>query len=109
MAEEITDYFCSLFTSHVGDRMEDLLDRIPTRVTPAMNKFLMKKFTSDKVRSALDSIADLKAPGCDDMSDVFFNAIGTVGEQVTDEVLHVLNGGDILQAWNETCVVVTPR
>ena len=110
MAAEITNYFRSLFESQVGDRMEELLDRISPRITPEMNEFLTKEFTREEVRKALDSVGDLKAPGCDGMPAVFFKRHWeTVGDKVTEEVLHVLNGGDIPQGWNDTCVVLIPK
>ena len=63
MEAEITNYFCSLFESQVGDRMEELLDRISPRITSEMNEFLTKEITRKEVRKALDSVGGLKAPG----------------------------------------------
>jgi hypothetical protein len=32
-----------------------------------------------------------------------------VGNSITSEVLKVLNGGDMPEGWNETCVVLIPK
>jgi hypothetical protein len=37
----------------------------------AMNEHLLKEFTCEEIKQALDSIGDLKAPGLDGMS-VFY-------------------------------------
>nr|XP_051219355.1 uncharacterized protein LOC127336565 [Lolium perenne] len=48
-----------------GTRVDELLDHIDPRVTPAMNELLCKEFNAQEVKEALDSIGDLKAPGID--------------------------------------------
>jgi hypothetical protein len=59
-----------------------------------MNSKLMAEFTEEEVKNALESIGDLKAPGPDGLPSVFYkNFWDVVGEQLTREVLHVLNGG----------------
>ena len=64
-----------------------------------MHDGLLKEFTADEVRVALDNIGDLKAPGPDGMPAVFYKKFwDTVGDQVVHEVLGVLNGGPILRS-----------
>jgi hypothetical protein len=75
-----------------------------------MNLALLKEFTEREVKEALDSIGDLKAPGPDGMPSVFYKRFWEfVGEKVTNEVLQVLNGGQIPEGWNETAVVLIPK
>lgn len=52
--------------------MDELLDRVPTWISMEMNEFLTKEFTAEEVKSALDSIDDLKAPRIDGMPAIFF-------------------------------------
>lgn len=60
--------------------------------------------------AGLDAIGDLKAPGADGMTSLFFQKYwNTVGEDITREVLHFLNGGGLPQQWNETIVVLIPK
>jgi hypothetical protein len=65
MAEVATNYFINIFSSHACTRTVELLNHIDPRVTLDMNDFLLMAFTEEEVRSALDSIGDLKAPGLD--------------------------------------------
>lgn len=59
---------------------------------------------------ALDSIGDLKAPGPDGLPSIFYKScLEIVGEQVTDEVLQVLNGGRMPPGWNDTIISLIPK
>lgn len=73
-----------------------------------MNDSLMKEFTLAEVRVALESIGDLKAPGPDGMPSVFYKKFwDVVGERrVVQEVLEVLNSGQMPEEWNETTIVL---
>lgn len=56
----------------------------------------MAPFIVEDVRKALESIGDLKAPGLDGMPAIFYKRFwGTVGETVVQEVLDVLQGGEL--------------
>lgn len=58
-----------------------------------MNSSLLKSFTAEEVKEGLDAIGDLKAPGVDGMTSLFYNKYWeTVGADVTREVLLFLNG-----------------
>jgi hypothetical protein len=58
-----------------------------------MNESLLTSFTSEEVFVALESIRDLKA----------------LGDRVKSEVLQFLNGGDMLEGWNDTVIVLIPK
>jgi hypothetical protein len=110
MLAAVTDYFDSLFSSCAGQRMEELLEHVPTRVTPQMNELLMAEFTREEIKAALEGIGDLKAPGPDGLPAIFFKKYWhLVGHQVTTEVLHILNGGQFPDDWNNTCVTLIPK
>jgi len=75
-----------------------------------MNDVLMQEFSQEEVKRALDSIGDLKAPGPDGMPALFYKSFwDTVGDQVSKEVLTVLNGGDMPENWNDTVIALIPR
>jgi hypothetical protein len=110
MKEVVTNYFIKLFTSHAGNRMNELLNQVDPRVNPSMNQILCEDFTREEVEEALNSIGDLKAPGPDGMPSIFYKSFwGMIGDKVTQEVLNVLNGGPLPENWNETCVVLIPK
>jgi hypothetical protein len=95
MAAVVTDYFAKLFSSRAGTRIHELLPHVPEGVTPEMNDFLLRDFQAARVKQALDSIRDLKAPGLDGMPSIFFRTnCEVVGEMIVQEVLKMLHAGD---------------
>ena len=110
LQEVATNYFLDLFSSSAGTRTAELLDHVDPIVNPAMNEMLLKDFTVEEVRGALDSFGDLKAPGLDGMPALFYKKYwDVIGGKITEEVLNVLNGGDMPEGWNETCIVLIPK
>ena len=47
--EVVTDYFAQLFTTEQQDRLQDVLEHIPTRVTAKMNNTLMRAYSADEI------------------------------------------------------------
>lgn len=75
-----------------------------------MNEGLLRPFTAKEVKGPLDFVGDLKAPGPDGMPGIFYKKFWhCVGQKVQQEVLQVLNGGDILNGWNEMTIVLIPK
>jgi hypothetical protein len=65
--EFIANYFVQLFRSGNHGNIHAILEVVQERVTDAMNQSLTTTFTEEEIKSALDSIGDLKAPvqmGC---------------------------------------------
>jgi hypothetical protein len=106
--EFITNHFVQLFRAGVDgieEHSQQVLSAVRAQVTDEMNSKLMAEFTEEEVKNALESIGDLKAPGPDGLPSVFYkNFWDVVGEQLTREVLHVLNGGGMPEGWNDYCV-----
>ncbi|XP_045083333.1 uncharacterized protein [Aegilops tauschii subsp. strangulata] len=93
-----------------GPNFNQALQAVQPKLTPQMNDLLIKEYTVEEVKRALDDMGDLKAPGADGMPAIFYKRFwSTVGEAVTREVLHVLRGGSIPEGWNETIVVLIPK
>jgi hypothetical protein len=92
----ITNYFLQLFKSgpmSTGDTQQ-LLDVVAPCITGEMNEHLMKEFTPDEIKLAVDSIGDLKAPGPDGLPAIFFKKFwDVIGDKLTLEVLNVLDRG----------------
>ena len=84
MATVITQYFKELFTSNAGRRTNELLEQVVPWNTPSTNDMLLQEFTKDEIKTALNSIGDLKAPGPDGMPAIFYKRYWElVGDQVT--------------------------
>lgn len=108
--EQVSNYYKDLFTSNAGNRTEELLQSVPAKVSAEMNSSLLRPFTEEEIRSALNTIGDLKSPGADGMSSLFYKKHWhIVGADVTREILQFLNGGDMPTKWNDTTVVLIPK
>lgn len=80
------------------------------RVTHDMNLSLLREFSDEEIKKALQDIGDLKAPGADGMSSLFYKQYWeVVGNDVIREVRSFLAGGAISEGWNETVVVLIPK
>ena len=75
-----------------------------------MHSILNAKFTREEIKATLDHIGDLKAPGPDGMPSIVFKRHwDLMGDKVVEEVMDVLNGGNIPIGWNDTLVVLIPK
>ena len=59
------DFFQHLYTSEGVNNMHQVLDTVPTRVTPEMNAMLNALYSQEEVKPALFQMFPLKAPGPD--------------------------------------------
>jgi hypothetical protein len=109
----LLNIFTQLFRANSMDgrvHMQQLCDTVQPDVTFEMNDHLMKEFTSEEIKQALDSIEDLKALGSNGMPAFFFKTYwDVVGEQLTKEVMGMLNGCWLPQGWNDTIIALIPK
>ena len=87
--------------------MAELIEKVEPRVTDAMRGALNAEFTREEIKAALDHIGDLKVLGPDGMPAIVYKKHWHfMGDRIVEEVLAVLNGGDIPMGWNDTVVVL---
>ena len=67
-----TDFYTNLYTSEGVQNMEQVLDTVPTKVTPAMNDVLNAPYSQKEVKEALFQMFPIKAPGPDGFPAHFF-------------------------------------
>ena len=90
----VSNYYNNLFTSNAGNRFDELLQNVHMKVSQLMNEMLLKPFLEEEVKAGLDAIGDLKAPGADGMTSLFYKRHWEiVGADIVREVLQFLNGG----------------
>ena len=65
-------FYQNLYTSEGVHDMEQVLDIVPTKVTPAMNDMLNAPYTHKEVRTTLFQMYPMKAPGPDGYPSHFF-------------------------------------
>jgi len=84
----VSNYYNNLFTSNAGNRFDELLQNVHMKVSQAMNEMLLKPFSEEEVKAGLDAIGDLKAPGADGMTSLFYKRHWEiVGAGIVREVL----------------------
>lgn len=90
--------------------MQYIGDKVQARVTDEMNGLLTAKYTSEEVKMALKQMHPTKAPGPDRMSALFYKKYwSTIGEEVTEYVLNILNNGAPIDHINNTHVVLISK
>ena len=61
----VTDFYKRLYTSEGVTGIEDVLSKVPAKVTEEMNAMLLVPYTKEEVKSALFQMVPTKAPGPD--------------------------------------------
>lgn len=75
-----------------------------------VNDVLTASYSGDEVWKALETMRDLKAPGADGTPAIFYKRLWhLMGDRVKQEVLSVLNGGDMPERWNDTIIILIPK
>ena len=101
----VLSYFEDIYSSSNPSRLEEVTNLIPTKVSEEMNHDLIKDFSAEEVRTALQQMHLTKAPGSDGMSAIFYQKYwDIVGIDVTNMVLNVLNSNASLHDINDTYI-----
>jgi len=103
----ITNFYKDLFHSHAGSRYDELLEKVHPKVSSDMNAALQREVSDEEIKSALDCMGALKAPGMDGMPVLFYKHFwDIVGADVTRGVKNLLGDGAMAEGWNDTIMVV---
>jgi len=104
------DYFETLFRTQNPTGIDQCLDNLESRVTPAMNDSLTRPFLEDEIQFALSQMHPLKSPGPDGYSAGFYqNSWDIVRPDVTRAALYFLNGGHLEEGLNDTNICLVPK
>jgi hypothetical protein len=110
LKSHVVDYFSQLFTAEDTDQVQEVIDAVHPRVTPAMNEALLALFSPEEVKKALFDIGDLKAPGPDGLHAIFYKRFWhLLGDDLVHEVLSAVNSMSIPDGWNDTTIVLVPK
>ena len=97
-------------SSGTHDDIQQLLSAVVPCVTREMNDSLTREFTSDEIKTAVESIEDLKAPGPNGLLAIFFKKFwDVIGGILSIEALNVLRGGHMPAGWNDTIISLIPK
>lgn len=72
MQQLALDFYRNLYTSEGVQGVEEVLEHVPAKVTPAMNEILMAPYEEKEVKTALFQMFPTKAPGPDGFPAHFF-------------------------------------
>ena len=104
------EYFESIFHSESCQRMEECLDAVQQKVTPAMRDILSSDFSAKEIKTALFQMGPTKAPGPHGMNALFYQQYWhIVGDDVIAAVLDFLNSGYMTSEINYTHIVLIPK
>ena len=110
IAQVAISYFDNIYSSSHPNRIVEVIDAIPFKVTDEMNESLIREFTRDEVVIALKQIHPNKAPGPNGMSAMFFQKHWSiVGNNITNMIPNVLNHNIPIQELNKTNISLIPK
>ena len=90
-----TNFYQNLYTSKGVHDMDQVLDRVPVKVTEAMNEMINAPYNQQEVKYALFQMFPTKVSGPDGFPAHFFQRHWAFcGAEVTDMVLRGKPGGD---------------
>lgn len=106
----ILDYYKAIYTSEPAQNVDECLSAVPRLVTRAINDELMKPVLEADIKSAVDSLGALKAPGPDGFNGIFYqNHWNIVKGEVSRAVQDFFHGGELPRDINETVVTLIPK
>jgi exonuclease III len=104
------DYFTNLFTSSNPSNLSNSLTGVANRIKPHMYDHLNMTFTSQEVFTAVHQLKGNSAPGPDGLSAKFFQSYWeTIGVDVTNTILDILNNGGSPEQFNTTFICLIPK
>jgi hypothetical protein len=110
LEELAMNFYEHLFTAQENTYPEEVVQFVPSKVTPVMNGMLDAPFTATEIEKALFMMHPHKAPGPDGFTAGFFQRHwGLIGPDVCAAVLTFLNGGDMPTIVNNTVLVLIPK
>jgi hypothetical protein len=108
--EGFQQYFTTLFTSTNPTNMQETINVVANRVTPQMKVYLNQDFTAAEVSYATHQLKSNAAPGPDGLNANFFQTYwDTIGGEVTQTVLNILNNGGNPDSYNVTFICLIPK
>ncbi|KAK3221777.1 hypothetical protein Dsin_008802 [Dipteronia sinensis] len=103
-----TGIFCSSNPSPLD--LSNILDEVVPKLSQANSRFLDLKFSREEIRKAIFDMNPTKAPGSDGLPAVFFQKYWeSIGPNVVDAWLSVLNNRRSVDGMNKTIIALIPK
>jgi hypothetical protein len=102
--------FIDIFTSSNPSNFSDCLTGVANRVNPHMYEILNMDFTTQEVYTDVHQLKGNSAPGHDGLSAKFFQSYwSTIGGDVSNTILNILNNGGSPEQFNNTFIYLIPK
>ncbi|KAJ0711326.1 putative RNA-directed DNA polymerase [Helianthus annuus] len=112
--EDVAAALLDHYSNFLG--MEDLVsslddeDLFVNKLSHDTAEYMVRQVTREKVKKAMFSIGENKAPGPDGYTSAFFKqAWDIVGDEVTNAVLAFFDNGKLLKQINHTIIALVPK
>ncbi|GAA0157176.1 hypothetical protein LIER_38412 [Lithospermum erythrorhizon] len=103
-------YFKSLFTADSAAVEEEMIDCIPSLVTPEDNAKLMVEPEMEEIRQVVFSLNKDSVGGPDGFNGHFFHRFwGLIAEDLVAAVRHFLDGNYLHQSFTSTAIALIPK
>jgi hypothetical protein len=103
-------YFSDLFSSSNPTDMQESMQVVANRVHPQMQAYLSQDFTAAEISYATHQLKSNAAPGPDGLNAKFYQTYwDTIGEDITQTALNILNNGGSPETLNNTYICLIPK
>jgi hypothetical protein len=103
-------YFSDLFSSSNPTDMQESMQVVANRVHPQMQAYLSQDFTAAEISYATHQLKSNAAPGPDGLNAKFYQTYwDTIGEDITQTALSILNNGGSPETLNNTYICLIPK
>ena len=110
IAEILVRHFQTLFQANDYIKMNPVLDKIQEKLSNSLKRMLGERFTREEILDALKHMHPTKAPGPDGMCALFYQKFwNTVGDDVTEKILDILNNNAHMDDLNKTYIALIPK
>jgi hypothetical protein len=104
------EYYRRLFTSEGASEVRRCIRAVTSRVSDEANRSLLADFSGEEISQAVHQMAPCKAPGPDGFTADFYQKHwATIGSEVCNLVLSILNSGHMNEDFNSTYIALIPK
>jgi hypothetical protein len=105
-----TEYYRCLFTSEGAMEVRRCIRAVSNRVSEEANRSLLSDFSGEEISKVVHQMAPCKAPGPDGFTvDFYQKHWATIGSEVCNLVLSILNSGHMNEDFNSTYIALIPK
>ena len=110
IAEVLVNHFQEMFCANSETDMDPIIGKVQRSISEEMCRMLAAPFRREEILDALKQMHPMKAPGPDGMCALFYQKFwNTIGDDMTDIVMKMLNEGGNIGTLNQTFIALIPK